>query len=486
MAPKGIGSYFHRGALQNSTQYHTYCKACVYRHLDSIGVTPADLLEGSQAFKAVRAAKSSPGLPISLAARSHAQTCPQKPKHSRQLLQKEIKDAKLKEKEEPKKHQHMGSSAQDVPAPPLKKQHTQSMLSGMMFHRNKMPFKTDEKATFQVQALHAVVSSRAPFQIFEDPEMKILFGMLRTMALDFVPSGKVIGGQLLNQAAEKVEEKLKKKLNMDAWKSQKRDAINALCTNADFKSYLLELIDITALKKDGPSQVNDTASLIAEDATTLIVWINNHGKLFILCQTLMLAVLQSRTAIIAAEVSAAESTEAKWLRDNAKRMCELIKDVTFWSGLETLLGDLKPICLGTNINQKDSTHVDQVVLTITGIFLHFADHLEAGAGKDGQQDEDLLEDQQDRNSSERGCILISSAVGWRTEVAKWIGDACVAKRAETVVDGKDQEDDEITVPIPNRLPVWKPMTLQALADAAEDDVPVNGAIEIESDEEYHE
>ncbi|KAJ6625818.1 hypothetical protein B0H10DRAFT_2211696 [Mycena sp. CBHHK59/15] len=36
MAPQGLKDYFHRVALQNSTQYHTYCKAC------------------SQAFEAVR------------------------------------------------------------------------------------------------------------------------------------------------------------------------------------------------------------------------------------------------------------------------------------------------------------------------------------------------------------------------------------------------------------------------------------------------
>ncbi|KAJ6603978.1 hypothetical protein B0H10DRAFT_1957553 [Mycena sp. CBHHK59/15] len=54
----------------------------------------------------------------------------------------------------------------------------------------------------------------------------------------------------------------------------------------------------------------------------------------------------------------------------------LIEDSSFWSGLETVLGDLEPICLGTNINQKDSTRLDQVLLTIAGIFLRFDDHPE--------------------------------------------------------------------------------------------------------------
>lgn len=160
------------------------------------------------------------------------------------------------------------------------------------------------------------------------------------------------------------------------------------------------------------------AAVIAEDATAIISWINNHGKvrkifdeaqktisldrlgkivilaylvanitrwtthfiafcrLFLLRAALQLAVLQNRSAIIAAEVGTATSTEGVRLREDAERFCTLIEDSSFWSGLETVLGDLEPICLGTNINQKDSTRLDQVLLTIAGIFLRFDDHPE--------------------------------------------------------------------------------------------------------------
>lgn len=99
-------------------------------------------------------------------------------------------------------------------------------------------------------------------------------------------------------------------------------------------------------------------------------------RIFILRQALQLAVLQNRTAIIEAEVGAATSAERERLREDAERMCARIEDTAFWHGLETVLGDLEPICLGTNINQKDSTRLDQVLLTIAGIFLRFADHPE--------------------------------------------------------------------------------------------------------------
>ncbi|KAJ6626317.1 hypothetical protein B0H10DRAFT_2211206 [Mycena sp. CBHHK59/15] len=91
--------------------------------------------------------------------------------------------------------------------------------------------------------------------------------------------------------------------------------------------------------------------------------------------------IQNRTAVIAAEVGAATSTEGARLKEDAEKMCALIQDVSFWNGLETVLGDLEPICLGTNINQKDSTRLDQVLLTIAGIFLRFADHPEIGVRK---------------------------------------------------------------------------------------------------------
>jgi hypothetical protein len=164
-------------------------------------------------------------------------------------------------------------------------------------------------------------------------------------------------------------------------------------------------------------KVNDAAVFIAEDATGLITWINNHSKvrvifdaaqrtisenagriivlaylvanltrwtthfvvfmrLFILREALESAVLQNRLTIIAAQVGAATSTEGARLKEDAEKYCALIRDRSFWDGLETVLGDLEPICLGTNINQKDSIRPDQVLLTIAGIFLRFAEHPE--------------------------------------------------------------------------------------------------------------
>ncbi|THU94645.1 hypothetical protein K435DRAFT_798774 [Dendrothele bispora CBS 962.96] len=79
--------------------------------------------------------------------------------------------------------------------------------------------------------------------------------------------------------------------------------------------------------------------------------------------------MQSRAAIIVAQVGATKGTEAQRLEAEAKRASDLIEDsrerpYSFWSGLEAVIGDIEPICYGTNINQKDSTRPDQVLLSI--------------------------------------------------------------------------------------------------------------------------
>ncbi|KAJ7703333.1 hypothetical protein B0H17DRAFT_1127581 [Mycena rosella] len=318
----------------------------------------------------------------------------------------------------------------------------QAVLKG--FRTNEMPYSPAEKDLFQRQSLRAIVSGGLPLRAFEEPEMKILFGMMRTTAPGVMPTGKVVGGRLLNAAASDVEMKITKTkknknvgLSTNGWKAKSKDSINAICANVDFKSYLIELVEVTAPNKDGPSlcvqfagmidrvefqlilgdyfKVNDMAAGIAEEAIALIGWINNHGKaiisqdrvgriivlaylvanitrwtthfiaflrLFTLRQALQLAVLQKRAAIIAAEVGAAKFKEADRMEEEAVKFCPLIEDTNFWNRLETVLGDLEPIFWGKNINQKDSTRLDQVLLTIAGNFLRFADHPEPEVKKD--------------------------------------------------------------------------------------------------------
>ena len=89
---------------------------------------------------------------------------------------------------------------------------------------------------------------------------------------------------------------------------------------------------------------------------------------------LKLEVMQHCSAIIKVQVGAATLTEKQCLTEDTEKHCDLIADSTFWNGLEHIFGNIKPICYRTNINQKDSTHTNQVLLTLVGTYLHFAEH----------------------------------------------------------------------------------------------------------------
>ncbi|KZP20381.1 hypothetical protein FIBSPDRAFT_954547 [Athelia psychrophila] len=98
--------------------------------------------------------------------------------------------------------------------------------------------------------------------------------------------------------------------------------------------------------------------------------------LLLVKQALQNAVMELRPAIIKAQVGVATSAEHRHLTADAKEHCDVIENYSFWDGLEQVVRDIEPICYGTNINQKDSTRLDQILLTLAGMYLHFSEHPE--------------------------------------------------------------------------------------------------------------
>ena len=123
---------------------------------------------------------------------------------------------------------------------------------------------------------------------------------------------------------------------------------------------------------------------------------------------------------------------------------------------------------------------------------------------------DLLEDQYHEDKSEQGRALVSSAGGWRVEMAKWIGEA---RDAELEEESDDDTEADVVVndrQHGNAVRKWKPLTLallfggekpprsrlppeeidaeswlmEALAELEEDERPDDGEVEIPSDEEF--
>ena len=89
---------------------------------------------------------------------------------------------------------------------------------------------------------------------------------------------------------------------------------------------------------------------------------------------LKLEVMCHRSGLIKAQVGAATSSKKQCLTDDMEKHCNMIEDAVFWQGLEHDIGYIEPICYGTNINQKDSTRANQVLLTMVGMYLHFCMH----------------------------------------------------------------------------------------------------------------
>ena len=67
---------------------------------------------------------------------------------------------------------------------------------------------------------------------------------------------------------------------------------------------------------------------------------------------------------------------------------------------------------------------------------------------------DLLDNQNDEDDNEHGCLLVSSKQSWHMEMAKWIGEV------RTMELDEDSEDDDTSAP--SHIMKWKPVTLTTL------------------------
>ncbi|KAJ7175140.1 ribonuclease H-like domain-containing protein [Mycena crocata] len=496
-----LWNFFYKGkTMVNTSHFDTYCKGCVHHHQNIIkaarGSHPVDAATAlinekadfEQGITACKLAKSTRGEKLKwivhILGPKKDPGCSHASAEAREEAQKQRDEGKAAALSTKHARSASAANSKDAPAP---KKFKQAMLQTYTGHA--MPFSASEAEAIQAQALRAIVSTNSAFGLFEHPEMLTLFGMMRSFAPDIIPSGKVVGGRLLDEAATTVDEKLSKLLagqqlglSADGWKSLTKDAVNGVCANVDYKSYTIELCDVTSMDKSGPGmcqqfieiidriqtkygctviyfitdadggskkgrvllgkecaylilpscwahqqfqlilgdyfKVNKFAAETAELATALIGWINNHGRvrkifdrvqgeysldrlghililaylvanltrwtthciafmrLFRLQDPLQLAVMQSRGAIIAAQVGAAKGAEKVAFTEEAEKFCSLIMDATFWARLESLIEDVEPICYGTNINQKDSTRADQVLLSLVGMFLRMTEHPE--------------------------------------------------------------------------------------------------------------
>jgi hypothetical protein len=130
------------------------------------------------------------------------------------------------------KHNRLGSMA-DASGSQSKKMRQTDLLE-RTFRGIDMPFSESEKDAFQAQSLRAVISANWSFRSFENPEVVKLFWMMRSAAPEILPSGKVVGGKLLNDAAAKVESN-SSSARMGGSLAPKVQLLNGVCVNVNYK-----------------------------------------------------------------------------------------------------------------------------------------------------------------------------------------------------------------------------------------------------------
>lgn len=134
------------------------------------------------------------------------------------------------------------SSSLVSPYEPQPKKLKQSEILSHTYRGLDIPFTAGHISAIKAQCLRAVISTGSSFGFFEDPEVMELFRLMRTAAPACLPSRKVIGGSLLNDASSRVQRELEnmlrgKKIGLvdDGWKGARKEKLDGVCANVDFK-----------------------------------------------------------------------------------------------------------------------------------------------------------------------------------------------------------------------------------------------------------
>ncbi|KAJ7175217.1 ribonuclease H-like domain-containing protein [Mycena crocata] len=129
-----------------------------------------------------------------------------------------------------------------------------------VYKGNDIPFSEDQKRAIANQTLRATQSANLPEQWTSDPEVMKLFMMMRSRAMDVIPSRSQLGGSLLERAATEIDAKIAAQVKgedvlmcTDGWRSNRRDAVSGVALTHNFKSLLIDVRRINHSRKDGES-----------------------------------------------------------------------------------------------------------------------------------------------------------------------------------------------------------------------------------------
>ncbi|KAF7342787.1 DUF659 domain-containing protein [Mycena sanguinolenta] len=144
---------------------------------------------------------------------------------------------------------------------------SQSQLK--VYKGNDIPFSEDQKNAIARQTLRATQSANLPERWTSDPEVMKLLMMLRSRAMDAIPSRSQLGGSLLEQAAAEIDAKIAAQVKdqdvlmcTDGWRSNRKDAVGGVTLTHKFQSLLVSIVRTNQLRKDGESLVRQFEEMI--------------------------------------------------------------------------------------------------------------------------------------------------------------------------------------------------------------------------------
>jgi len=248
MALKELWSYFHWGDKQNTTHWEAYCKVCVTHYQRALEIDGNDMWdasgeldraenifkEGEHAYLMSRGAfEWGPTIACSRTGKTQGDkmamtahilggkgidTCihalgdakAEAEIHWEALQKSKLTKDLISSKKRPAQE---SDTPDDLNKGPPKK--AKLMVQGKLkaFNVFDMPFSPLKKPAIQSQTLRAIISANLSFRAFENPEVIKLFQMFRKGAAEVLPSGKVLSGRLLDDAAAGVVKDLKTVLN---------------------------------------------------------------------------------------------------------------------------------------------------------------------------------------------------------------------------------------------------------------------------------
>ncbi|KAH9964092.1 ribonuclease H-like domain-containing protein [Russula compacta] len=154
-------------------------------------------------------------------------------------------------------------------------------------------------------------------------------------------------------------------------------AANGAANATEVIGWILNHQCVRAIFDEAQSTKND-GTVLAYLVANLTRWTTHFvafNHLYHLKVPLHQAVILNCDEIVSAQVGAEKNRRThEKLTGDANKNCDLIESTEFWTTLKTIIDDIEPICYGTNINQSDGTHPNQVLLTFAGIYLHFNHH----------------------------------------------------------------------------------------------------------------